>query len=153
MLEAMNRSSNLRNDQTRQTTMRAQMDSRLQELTAQDAQLAERLAELQTAAEAAQELLRAGAGRAGISWLPGHQARQRELNDCDMELNRLRQGTQEKMGQMQSAMSRLKLMEEMQREMEGFNQSVKRAMSFAHQQNMHRRAGRAGAAAHRASEI
>ena len=135
MLEAMNRSSNLRNDQTRQTTMRAQMDSRLQELTAQDAQLAERLAELQTAAEAAQELLRQ-AQESRDQLAASHQARQRELNDCDMELNRLRQGTQEKMGQMQSAMSRLKLMEEMQREMEGFNQSVKRAMSFAHQQGM-----------------
>lgn len=33
-------------------------------------------------------------------------------------------------------MSRLKLMEEMQREMEGFNQSVKRAMAFAHQRGM-----------------
>ena len=49
MLEAMNRSSNLRNDQTRQTTMRAQMDSRLKELLSQDEQMAQRLEELQSA--------------------------------------------------------------------------------------------------------
>mgnify|MGYP002572129601 CR=1 FL=1 len=63
-------------------------------------------------------------------------ARQQELAACDGELNTLRQSAQEKTGQLQSAMSRLKLMEEMQREMEGFNQSVKRAMAFAHQRGM-----------------
>lgn len=135
MLEAMNRSSNLRNDQTRQTTMRAQMDSRLKELLSQDEQMAQRLEELQSAAQAAQgQLEQAKAGWDKL--VQAHHARQQELAACDGELNILRQSAQEKTGQLQSAMSRLKLMEEMQREMEGFNQSVKRAMAFAHQRGM-----------------
>ena len=135
MLEAMNRSSNLRNDQTRQTTMRAQMDSRLKELLSQDEQMAQRLEELQSAAQAAQgQLEQAKAGWDKL--VQAHRARQQELAACDGELNTLRQSAQEKTGQLQSAMSRLKLMEEMQREMEGFNQSVKRAMAFAHQRGM-----------------
>ena len=135
MMEAMNRSADLRDDKTRQTTMRAQMFSRLEELSGQDAQQQERLHALEDAHAQAESLLQAAMdSRSALQ--SAHAARQRELDDCDRELFALRQGVQAKTGQLQSAASRLKLMKEMQQEMEGFNQSVKRAMAFAHQRSM-----------------
>lgn len=135
MLEAMNRSSNLRNDQTRQTTMRSQMASRLQEMAAQEGEQAQQLTRLEEALTQAQaQVAQTRASRDALA--QAYRARQQELETCDGELLRLRQQAQEQTGQLQSAMSRLKLMEEMQREMEGFNHSVKRAMAYAAQRGM-----------------
>nr|MBR4280939.1 chromosome segregation protein SMC [Clostridia bacterium] len=135
VMAAMNRRSDVKNNQTRLTTMRAQMENQLgllarsgEELAAQEADLAEALTEAEGMVEkekqqhsALQEALR---------------QRQGEFDAHDAALSALRTRGEELSAKLQSAASRHAVLSEMTRDMEGYNQAVRRAVQYAKQRSM-----------------
>ncbi len=135
VIAAMNRQAAVKNDQTRLTTMRAQMETRLEEITrsARDMQGEE------SALVAALEEANAN--------VQTEQRRQDELKDSleekqaafnvhDAALNHQRARADELSAKLQAAQSRHTVLAEMTRDMEGYNQSVRRAVQFAKQRGM-----------------
>ena len=130
ILAAMNRLSDARNQQARQQAIAAQMKNRLTEIEQAVREGGEKQQELTLALRAAEQ--QAAQVEAGLEQLK-NDAVQSEAN-----LRALTAETQEKAeaaqamnAKYQGDFSRLKLMEEMSREMEGYSQSVRRALSFA----------------------
>ena len=135
VVSAMNRLSDVKNNQTRLITMRAQMENRLTELTeagetltAQESGLTEALAEAgrlvrqeQDRQSAMQETLR---------------TRQAEFDAHDAALNAQRTRADEMSARLQTAASRHAVLSEMTRDMEGYNQAVRRAMQYAKQRGV-----------------
>jgi len=130
ILEAMNRLSQAQNMQTRQQTVKAQMEQRLKELNAGEAQLNETLAQLEANLAAAGEMEKTASDEF-------EQLRQ-EAQKLDQQVSTLgqrmqqdREEYQRRLSGRQALVSRLKLMEEMARDFEGYNQAVKRALQYA----------------------
>ena len=129
ILTAMNRLSDARNQQARQQAICAQMKKRLEEIEQSVKESGEKQQELTKALRAAES--QAAEVEAGLDQLK-NDAVQSEAN-----LRALTQETQEKAERAQNLnakyqgdVSRLRLMEEMSREMEGYNQSVRKALAF-----------------------
>ncbi|MDO5327395.1 MAG: chromosome segregation protein SMC [Clostridia bacterium] len=129
ILTAMNRLSDARNQQARQQAICAQMKNRLAEIEQSVKDGGEKQRELTKALRAAES--QAAQVEAGLEQLK-NDAVQSEAN-----LRALTQETQEKAEKAQNLnakyqgdISRLRLMEEMSREMEGYSQSVRKALSF-----------------------
>ena len=130
ILTAMNRLSDARNQQARQQAIAAQMKNRLTEIEAAIKEGGEKQQALTSALRAAEQSARQV--DEGLEQLK-NDAVQTEAN-----LRALTQETQEKAERAQSLnakcqgdASRLRLLEEMSREMEGYSQSVRKALSFA----------------------
>ena len=135
VLEAMNRRSDMRNSQTRLHTMQAQMRQRLTELctdasalheeeTALAAALEQNEARLQTELEREQALK--------IDW----QGVQAALDALDAQLISLRAEGEKKSAALQEKQSRWNLLNEWTKEMEGYSQSVRRAIQFARERQL-----------------
>ncbi len=135
VMRAMNRLSAVRNDQTRLTTMRSQMDSRLTEIVASSGELQARQKELAAALEEAEGLV------------AKETQRQCELQDVlrekqaafdvhDAALNAQRSRAEELSAKLQAAQSRHTVLTEMTRDMEGYNQAVRRAIQYGKQRGM-----------------
>ena len=132
ILAAVNRLSDARNQQARQQAVCAQMKNRLAEIE----QAAQEGGEKQSELARALRDVEAQAAQVG----EGLEALK---NDAAASEGRLRALTQETQaaaeraqtlnGKYQADVSRLRLMEEMAREMEGYNQSVRRALQYAQQ--------------------
>ena len=129
ILTAMNRLSDARNQQARQQAICAQMKNRLVEIEQSVKEGGEKQQELIKALRSAEA--QAAEVEAGLEQLK-NDALQSEAN-----LRALTQETQEKAERAQNLnakyqgdVSRLHLMEEMSREMEGYNQSVRKALAF-----------------------
>ena len=135
IIRAMNRSSALQNDQTRLNTMRSQMEARLRELSdsrgeldadgeALDARLSETkeqlLSELKTQEDCA----------------AAHRDAQAELERLDAEVIRVRAEAERLSTELQNTQTRWKLLDEMTREMEGYQQSVRHAVQHAREQRI-----------------
>ena len=135
VMNALNRLSAVKNDQTRLKTMRAQMESRLEELAASEGDLKQQEQTLQSAVQQAE------------SRLTEEQTLQKELatilvekqdalGRSDAALIALRTQAEQLSATLQSTQSRQKLLSEMTREMEGYNNTVRRAMQYAKDRGM-----------------
>ena len=135
ILQAMNRLSAVQNDQTRLTTMRAQMEQRLAEIAQSGDALRQEEERLQAESGlAAQRLRDEQALQACLS--ETLRARQADFRTQDGAVIELRKQVDQQSAALQSAQSRQKLLSEMTREMEGYNQSVRRAVQYAAQRQM-----------------
>lgn len=130
IMEAMNRLSQAQNAQTRQQTVKAQMEQRLEELQSGDGALREAEATLAAAYESAKAL--------GEKAAAEFDTLRREAQGLDTQVIQLSQAMQReneeyqrRLSGRQALQSRLKLMEEMARDFEGYNQAVKRALQYA----------------------
>ena len=134
-MNALNRLSAVKNDQTRLKTMCAQMESRLEELSASEGDLKQQEQTLQAAVQQAE------------SRLTEEQTLQKELANIlaekqdalgrsDAALIALRTQAEQLSATLQSTQSRQKLLSEMTREMEGYNNTVRRAMQYAKDRGM-----------------
>ena len=135
MLSAMNRLSAVKNDQTRLTTMRTQMASRLEEIRRAGEELSEQetgLTEALTEAEGlvGRELEQQSALQEAL------RSRQAEFDAHDAALNAQRTRAEELSAKLQAAQSRHAVLTEMTRDMEGYNQAVRRAIQYAKQRGM-----------------
>ena len=130
ILSAVNRQSDIRDRQTRQTTIRAQMMDRAAELEASIQELEKQkqiLTEQKQQDEAAQEEAKAALdqSREAVSEL------QNKLLLYAGKTQNLNAEVQSENLHLQSDKSRLKLLEEMSREMTGYQQAVKKALEYA----------------------
>ncbi len=130
ILLAVNRLSDARNQQARQQAICAQMKKRLDEISSS-------ITENEEKQNAAVLLLRSAEQQAK-EVEQGLQTLKDDAAQCEGNLRSLTQETQEKAEkaqnlnlQYQASISRLKLMEEMSREMEGYNQAVRKALQHA----------------------
>ena len=135
VMNALNRLSAVKNDQTRLKTMRAQMENRLEELTASEDDLKQQEQTLLAAVQQAE------------SRLTEEKTLQKKLADIlaekqdalgrsDAALIALRTQAEQLSASLQSTQSRHKLLSEMTREMEGYNNTVRRAMQYAKDRGM-----------------
>ena len=135
LLRAMNRRSAVQNDQTRLKTMRAQMETRLAEIAASGEALGAEEARLE--AEAMQATARVSQEEAHQEELTADlEAAREDFRRQDAALIALRSQVDQQSAALQSAQSRQKLLTEMTREMEGYSQSVRRAVQYAQQRRM-----------------
>ena len=135
MLQALNRLSAVQNDQTRLKTMRAQMEQRLEEISQSGDAMAQEEARLdQECSQAAQRLRDERERQNALA----HSLRERQeaFRTQDAAVIALRGQVDQQSAALQSAQSRHKLLTEMTREMEGYNQSVRRAVQYAAQRQM-----------------
>ena len=125
----------MKNDQTRLKTMRAQMENRLEELSASEDDLKQQEQTLLAAVQQAE------------SRLTEEKTLQKKLADIlaekqdalsrsDAALIALRTQAEQLSASLQSTQSRHKLLSEMTREMEGYNNTVRRAMQYAKDRGM-----------------
>ena len=135
VMNALNRLSAVKNDQTRLKTMRTQMENRLEELSASKDDLKQQEQTLLAAVQQAE------------SRLTEEQTLQKELANIlaekqdalgrsDAALIALRTQAEQLSASLQSTQSRHKLLSEMTREMEGYNNTVRRAMQYAKDRGM-----------------
>ena len=131
ILDAVNRLSDVKNRQARQQAIAAQMKKRLEEVEQSESALNEKEQKLQDALEYARN--QAAQVNQGLLDMKNEAAR------CEGKLQAMSQSMQQEAEEaqqlnvkIQADMSRLKLMDEMSREMEGYSQSVRRALQFAH---------------------
>ena len=135
VISAMNRVSDVKNQQTRLITMQGQMTARLTEIEASAGKLHEQEAELAAEAEEA---------RGQVQLEQQHQEELQqvhadkvaEFNIHDAALSHQRSRAEELSAKLQSAASRHNVLTEMVRDMEGYNHAVKRAVQYAGQQGM-----------------
>lgn len=135
VIEAMNRLSAVRNDQTRLSTMRGQMETRLSEISQSSGELEARGAELaetvkEAEARVAAEKERQEALRTALD------ARQAELDAADRAFSQQRSEAESLSAQLQAAASRHAVLSEMTRDMEGYNMAVRRAIQYGRQRGM-----------------
>lgn len=135
VLNAMSRLSAVRNDQTRYTTIRAQMETRLSELqqsteslTQEETRLSAQLTDASARLEDEENLLQQlnQALRTG----------QEKVREAENTLSAVRSRADELSQSLQGIQSRYHLLSEMTREMEGYNQSVRRAVQFGKERGM-----------------
>ena len=135
ILRQMNRVSAVRNDQTRLRTMRTTMEERLNEITSSGDTMRGEEEQLSAAfAEAEERLEHERQEQNRLSAALDEAEKAAETHDDG--LLRMRRSAEEKRSTLQIAESRVKLLQEMTREMEGYNQSVRRAMQYAKQRNL-----------------
>ena len=135
VISAMNRQADVKNNQTRLTTMQAQMTSRLEEIRRAAEQLRGEEAELVQEAEEARGMVQQEQQHQE-ELQQAHADRVAEFNTHDAALNHQRARAEELSAKLQAAQSRHGVLTEMVRDMEGYNQAVKRAMQYARQRNM-----------------
>ena len=135
VMDAMNRLSAVKNDQTRLKTMSSQMAQRLAELEKSEGDLQEEDLRLESAVEEAVERVDAEEARQS-ELADALESRQSELSAGERAYEADRSKAEALSAQMQSAASRHNLLTEMTRDMEGYNNAVKRAIQYAKQQRM-----------------
>ncbi len=135
VISAMNRQADVKNNQTRLPTMQAQMTSRLEEIRRAAEQLRGEEAELVQEAEEARGMVQQEQQHQE-ELQQAHADRVAEFNTHDAAPNHQRARAEELSAKLQAAQSRHGVLTEMVRDMEGYNQAVKRAMQYARQRNM-----------------
>lgn len=135
IMSAINRVNAVKNDQTRLKTMRAQMEARLEEINQSDDALKEENIRLENALkEAGDKLAREKELQQTLS--DALSEKQDALQAADASLITLRGQAEQLSASLQSAQSRHKLLSEMTREMEGYNNSVRRAIQYGRDRRM-----------------
>ncbi|MBE5776883.1 MAG: chromosome segregation protein SMC [Clostridiales bacterium] len=129
ILEAVNRLSDVKNRQARQSAIAAQMKKRLEEVQESEKTLAEKEIQLQDALEYARN--QASLVNQGLLDMKNEASRcEGQLQAMTNSMQREAEEAQQLNVKIQADMSRLRLMDEMSREMEGYSQSVRRALQF-----------------------
>jgi len=135
VISAMNRVSDVKNQQTRLTTMQGQMTARLAEIEASAEKLQAQEADLvQEAEEARGQVQLEQQHQEELQQL--HADKVAEFNTHDAALNHQRSRAEELSAKLHAAQSRHSVLTEMTRDMEGYNHSVKRAVQYASQRGM-----------------
>ncbi len=129
ILAAVNRLSDVRNQEARAQAVHAQMTVRLEELLGGRDDLIEKEKELQSRLEEAQRGSAEADARLKEKTLAAEKQRA-ETEKCAAELRELSERTQQAHLKQETDMSRLRLLSDMSREMEGYNQAVKQALRF-----------------------
>ena len=129
ILAAVNRLSDVRNQEARAQAVHAQMTQRLEELlggrddqTEKEKQLCSRLAEAEKASAAAEEQLKEKTAEA--------ERKREAVEECSARLREAEQKAQDAHLKQETDLSRLRLLSDMSREMEGYSQAVKQALRF-----------------------
>lgn len=135
IMTAVNRLNAVRNDQTRLKTMRSQMENRLHEIQQSGDQLKEEEKRLASALDEASKKLHEEQTRQELAAGLLHD-KQVELEKADAALITLRSQAEQLSAQLQSAQSRQRLLSEMTREMEGYNNAVRRAVQYSKERHM-----------------
>ncbi|MDD6050882.1 MAG: chromosome segregation protein SMC [Clostridiales bacterium] len=135
IISAMNRASDVKNQQTRLTTMQGQMTARLSEIDASAQQLHAQEAELVDEVEAARQLVQQEQQRQE-ALQQAHAEKVAAFNTHDAALNHQRTRAEELSAKLQSAKSRHSVLTEMVRDMEGYSQAVRRAVQYASQRGI-----------------
>lgn len=135
VLSAMSRLSAVRNDQTRLKTMRGQMEQRLEEMTLLHASMQEEQQRLTLLAQEAQERLNEEKQRQ-TALENELQHAQDEVRKADLRLSATRGEADRLSESLQGTQSRWRLLSEMTREMEGYNQSVRRAVAYGKERGL-----------------
>ncbi len=130
VIQAMNRASSLLNDETRLTTLLGQMQERMESFAATRAAGERTGEELAEKLEAAQALLREEEDRQAACQTESDRARLAQ-EDAEAEAIRARAAAEKLSGELQDKTTRWQLLSEMAREMEGYQQSVRRAVAYA----------------------
>ncbi len=135
VISAMNRVSDVKNQQTRLTTMQSQMTARLAEIESAAEKLQAQEADLiQEAEEARGQVQLEQQHQEELQQL--HADKVAEFNTHDAALNHQRSRAEELSAKLHAAQSRHSVLTEMTRDMEGYNHSVKRAVQYATQRGM-----------------
>ncbi len=135
VISAMNRLSDVKNTQTRLTTMQGQMTNRLGEIEKSVEQLHAQEADLAAEAEEARgQVQREQQHQEALT--QAHADKVAEFNTHDAALNHQRARAEELSAKLQAAQSRHGVLTEMVRDMEGYNQAVRRAVQYANQRGM-----------------
>ena len=130
ILEAMNRLSDFKSQQARQQAMCAQMKARLGEVESSIREGGEKQQEAAIALRSAEK--QAAQADENLAKLKDDAVQtEASLRALTLETQETAERAQALNGKYQGDLSRLRLMEEMSREMEGYSQSVRRALSFA----------------------
>ena len=130
ILDAMNRLSDAKNQQARQQAICAQMKNRLAEIEQAVKEGGEKQLTLAAALRSAEK--QAAEVNEGLEALKNDAAQtEGRLRALTEETQRKAEQAQNLNLKYQADVSRFKLMDEMSREMEGYNQSVRRALSYA----------------------
>ncbi len=135
VISAMNRASDVKNQQTRLITVQGQMTARLAEIEAAGLRLKEEEAALSAEAEAARAQV-AQEQRRQEALQQAHGEKVAAFNTHDAALNHQRARADELSARLQAAQSRHGVLSEMVRDMEGYNQAVRRAVQYAAQRGM-----------------
>ena len=135
VMNAMNRLSAVKNDQTRLTTMRTQMETRLEEISRSSGNLATQEEELISALQEANTMVQQEQQQQE-ALQQALRDRQAEFDAHDTALNAQRTRAEELSAKLQAAHSRHTVLTEMTRDMEGYNQAVRRAIQYAKQRGM-----------------
>ncbi len=129
ILAAVNRLSDVRNREARAQAVHAQMSVRLEELLggrddqrAVEKDLEARLAEAQKGSAQAEARLSEKAAEA--------EKQRLDLEKCARELREMNERVQQAHLKQETDLSRLRLLSDMSREMEGYNQAVKQALKY-----------------------
>ncbi len=129
VLTAMNRLSAVRNDQTRLKTMRVQMENRLEELNQSTAMLHQEEERLSVQLSGAEERLQSEQEEQSRLSRALRDS-QEQLRAAENTLSAVRTEADNLSQSLQGIQSRHHLLSEMTSEMEGYNQSVRRAVQF-----------------------
>ena len=130
VLEAMERLSAVRSDQTRLHTMRGQMQERLASLETAARELREGETRLSGELDAAKDrLTREQEAERGCS--DRVDAARTAQQEEETRQSAVRTRAEELSAQLQGTQARWKLLSDMSREMDGFNQTVRRAVQYA----------------------
>ena len=135
VISAMNRASDVKNQQTRLITVQGQMTARLAEIEAAGIRLKEEEAALSAEAEAARAQV-AQEQRRQEALQQAHGEKVAAFSTHDAALNHQRARADELSARLQAAQSRHGVLSEMVRDMEGYNQAVRRAVQYAAQRGM-----------------
>lgn len=135
VIDQMNRLSDVRNDKTRLNTMQAQMETRLTEIEESGGALQEQEAALREALTAVEKQLETENQHQQQCQEKLAQARQAS-DEADAAYANLRADVEKQSADMQAAASRHNVLNEMTRDMEGYNMAVRRAMTYAKQRGL-----------------
>ncbi|MGN1369910.1 MAG: chromosome segregation protein SMC [Aristaeellaceae bacterium] len=135
VISAMNRASDVKNQQTRLTTMQGQMTARLAEIETSAEALRAQEAELSAQAGEAREMVQREQQQQE-ALQQAHAEKVAAFNTHDAALNHQRSRAEELSAKLQAARSRHGVLTEMVRDMEGYSQAVRRAVQYAAQRGM-----------------
>ena len=135
IVRSMNRLSAVHDDQTRLTTMRAQMEQRHQEVVSDSVTLREEESRCIAALDNARDQLRQEEETAR-QLKAAHDDAQQALDSASAAISAARAAYEQQSAAMQGAQSRHKVLSEMSNEMDGYNHAVRRAVQYAAQRGM-----------------
>ena len=135
IIRAMNRTSAMANDRTRLTTMHSQMQTRSDEIRKQIEEATQEEDSLTEVLQRCRDQLSEEENRQ-TECAEAHRQAIARFDEADAELIRVRTEAERLSASLQNDQTRWRLLDEMSREMEGYSQSVRRAVSHARERHI-----------------